>query len=826
MSSSQKCVILTKTRDFGFGGKEGGRLFASSSSQQLSLVSMSLSVPAFFPFPSYFFLLLQKKALEIGERYAIGVVVVEALFRTEQQQQNGVVRWSSSTLMGLQFQLQMSWQPSLLSHKRKTGPPLGLRNLGNSCYLNSVLQCLTYTPPLANFCLRNQHTSLCDSSDAERKRDCPFCILEKRIVRSLSLDLSLDAPQKIQSCLRIFSEHFRCGRQEDAHEFLRYVIDACHNTCLRLKKLRRTASSNGNGNVANGIGNGTTTTSTVVKEIFGGALQSQVKCLSCGTESNKVDEIMDISLDVFHSNSVKDALQRFFQPELLDGQNKYKCESCNKLVAARKQMSILQAPNVLVIQLKRFEGIFGGKIDKSISFEDVLVLSSFMCKASQDLRPEYKLFGTIVHSGFSPESGHYYAYIKDAMGRWYRCNDSFVSLSTLQEVLSEKVYILFFSRTNQRPAASTASNGVSSRDCNGRETSKSPKPSLPPKGAQMKPYEQSSWKDISAIPKVDKAPSSPRMKFNISGNSSSKRAPATNNGKIACKNQSLGSNGERAPGTDNGKVAHKNQSLGSNGERPRATDNGKIAYKDEAFRSDGERTPATDNGKIAHKNLSLGSNGERAPATDNGKIAYENQSIGLNGDVKDPVSLEKREKAKTSLINKDGLLRDKKSDIIGGNSSKASLLSRENGGTGSVKTELCEGIGTRDRLTAGEVPDHSELDNSGLHVHSGVSGPKRKSQDSCILFARDDQSRAEVEGLKEILKKEASSVLRSCGWSDKVHSFMRSKKRLCAQQVGTDPNSDEVKKLLIVDSKSAFLSQIPESLRADLVNRIRSFSQK
>ncbi|XP_021832110.1 ubiquitin carboxyl-terminal hydrolase 25 [Prunus avium] len=729
--------------------------------------------------------------------------------------------------MGLQFQLQMSWQPSLLSHKRKTGPPLGLTNLGNSCYLNSVLQCLTYTPPLANFCLRNQHTSLCDSSHAERKRDCPFCILEKRIVRSLSLDLSLDAPRKIQSCLRIFSEHFRCGRQEDAHEFLRYVIDACHNTCLRLKKLRRTASSNGNGNVANGIGNGTTTTtSTVVKEIFGGALQSQVKCLSCGTESNKVDEIMDISLDVFHSNSVKDALQRFFQPELLDGQNKYKCESCNKLVAARKQMSILQAPNVLVIQLKRFEGIFGGKIDKSISFEDVLVLSSFMCKASQDLRPDYKLFGTIVHSGFSPESGHYYAYIKDAMGRWYRCNDSFVSLSTLQEVLSEKVYILFFSRTNQRPAASTASNGVSSRDCNGHETSKSPKPALPPKGAQTKPYEQSSWKDISAISKVDKAPSSPRMKFNISGNSSTKRAPATNNGKFACKNQSLGSNGERAPGTDNGKVAHKNQSLGSNGERPRATDNGKIAYKDESFRSDGERTPPTDNGKIAHKNLSLESNGERAPATDNGKIAYENQSIGLNGEVKDPVSLEKREKAKTSLINKDGLHRDKKSDIIGGNSSKASLLSRENGGTGSVKTELCEGIGTRDRLTAGEVPDHSELDNSDLHGHSGVSGPKRKSQDSCILFARDDQSRAEVEGLKEILKKEASSVLRSCGWSDKVHSFMRSKKRLCAQQVGTDPNSDEVKKLLIVDSKSAFLSQIPESLRADLVNRIRSFSQK
>ncbi|KAF8413559.1 hypothetical protein HHK36_001550 [Tetracentron sinense] len=275
--------------------------------------------------------------------------------------------------------LQMNWQPNLLHQKRKNGPPLGLKNLGNTCYLNSVLQCLTYTPPLANFCLKNQHSSLCDSwSEADRKRDCPFCILEKRIARSLSVNLSLDSPSKIQNCLRIFAEHFRPNRQEDAHEFLRYVIDACHNTCLRLKKLQQQRCK-GAESYSNGGGCG----ETVVKEIFGGALQSQVKCLSCGNESNKTDEIMDISLDLFHSNSLKEAMQKFFQPEVLDGSNKYNCDKCKKLVAARKQMSVLQAPNILVIQLKRFEGIFGGKIDRAIAFEEILVLSSYMCKASQ-----------------------------------------------------------------------------------------------------------------------------------------------------------------------------------------------------------------------------------------------------------------------------------------------------------------------------------------------------------------------------------------------------------------------------------------------------------
>lgn len=360
------------------------------------------------------------------------------------------------------FQLQMTWQTSLLLKKRKNGPPLGFKNLGNTCYLNAVLQCLTYTPPLANFCLRLQHSENCDFlAQQDKKSDCPFCLLEKRIVRSLSIDSTLDTPGKIIGGLKVFAEHFRLGRQEDAHEFLRYVIDACHTTCLRLKKLqqqRRKYVSNGGGDGFNG--------STVVKEIFGGALQSQVKCLACGNESNKVDEIMDISVDVLNSSSLKEAFQKFFQPEILDGNNKYKCDSCKKLVAARKQMSIVQAPNILVIQLKRFEGIFGGKIDKAIAFEEVLVLSSFMCKTSQvqDPHPEYKLFATIVHSGFSPDSGHYYAYIKDAVGRWYCCNDSYVSVSSLQEVSSEKVYILFFSRIKQRPPTtktlSTSTNGT------------------------------------------------------------------------------------------------------------------------------------------------------------------------------------------------------------------------------------------------------------------------------------------------------------------------------------------------------------------------------
>jgi ubiquitin carboxyl-terminal hydrolase 36/42 len=157
-----------------------------------------------------------------------------------------------------------------------------------------------------------------------RDKECGFCLLERQIARLHSpatngIFSAADSPSKLLKSLSIFAEHFKWGRQEDAHEFLRYVIDTCHTACVRLLKARTSVGHNGNGR-------GHDKSETVMREIFGGALLSQVKCMACKGESNKSDEIMDLSLDLCQSNSLKDALASFFQPEILDGSNKYSCE--------------------------------------------------------------------------------------------------------------------------------------------------------------------------------------------------------------------------------------------------------------------------------------------------------------------------------------------------------------------------------------------------------------------------------------------------------------------------------------------------------------------
>ncbi|KAL8512315.1 hypothetical protein ACS0TY_018696 [Phlomoides rotata] len=743
--------------------------------------------------------------------------------------------------------LQMTWQPSLLKLlKRKHGsPPLGLRNLGNSCYLNSVLQCLTFTPPLANFCLRNLHSSVCDfGAGKEKKGECPFCILEKRIYRSLNSEAGSDAPLKINSCLRIYAEHFRAGRQEDAHEFLRYVIDACHNTCLRLKKLQQQQRvKNG---IANGGDNGGSG-ETVVKEIFGGALQSQVKCLSCGAESNKVDEIMDISLDILHSGSLREALQKFFQSEVLDGNNKYKCDNCKELVTARKQMSVLEAPNVLVIQLKRFEGIFGGKVDKPIAFDEILVLSSHMCKGSKDQHPEYNLFGTIVHSGFSPDSGHYYAYIKDAFGRWYCCNDSYVSVSTLEEVLSEKAYILFFSRTKQRPRTKfdVVGNGSKSHESNGNKTS-----IMQQTGCrdtkQVSNHLQEFNKSTNGMRSLFHKSSCPEKQVNmkISANHSETNGStnyfAPNGTKTLTSQRSdrVETPADTQVFSDNlSETCSSISSLGSNCSNSSNVHRSVDCLEPVDIKVSSNHHSQTSNSLkskidqgLPNQTRTFGDSGitSKSLAPGNIKIAvYKKEAREENGHTAASV-----EKDKLGILTNEGydmskMLAD--NQITKRGLSCLPLSNGENGLTAVNSSEMNspEVNGSRPMAVLQKSLDCHDLQNGDIRA-SNSSCVKRKIKDgsSCIFLARDDQSRAEVEAFKELIGKEASMYLRSCGWSDEVQSFMQARKKLCQETGNAASNDHEWKSLLITPAKKLFNPKVPELLKAKLVDRIKLFSQE
>ncbi|RUP49384.1 hypothetical protein BC936DRAFT_142635 [Jimgerdemannia flammicorona] len=312
---------------------------------------------------------------------------------------------------------------------RPVGP--GLVNLSNTCFLNSVMQCLAYTPPLANFLLSGEHGESCKSTD-----NCMLCELEKHVMRTFSGEKgSAFCPRNIIGRLKQIARHMRYGRQEDSHEFMRHLLDAVANSALagydskmdhRIKE------------------------TTVIHQIFGGYLQSQIKCMQCQRESNTFDPMLDVSLDVKNVSTVDQAFKGFTKPELLTKANRYRCEGkCQGLVDARKQLTIYHAPLVLTVHLKRFMfggGMGGGKINKHIEFRETLDLREYVShnqKSSVDL---YRLYAVLVHAGGSCNSGHYYCFVKSTNGAWYNMNDSSVTRVSMTTVLQQRAYMLFYAQ--------------------------------------------------------------------------------------------------------------------------------------------------------------------------------------------------------------------------------------------------------------------------------------------------------------------------------------------------------------------------------------------
>lgn len=64
---------------------------------------------------------------------------------------------------------------------------------------------------------------------------------------------------------------------------------------------------------------------------------------------------MTISLQVKNKHSIKESLEAFVEGEMLEGDNAYYCEKCEKKVNTLKRCCIKRMPNVLFMVLKRFE---------------------------------------------------------------------------------------------------------------------------------------------------------------------------------------------------------------------------------------------------------------------------------------------------------------------------------------------------------------------------------------------------------------------------------------------------------------------------------------
>jgi ubiquitin C-terminal hydrolase len=137
-----------------------------------------------------------------------------------------------------------------------------------------------------------------------------LCIFQRHVQKCFSPSKRPFAPNEIVSKLKVIAKQFRQGRQEDSHEFIRLFVDALVKPALHGLDHLDHASKD----------------TTLLHQIFGGHLVSQIHCLSCGTKSNTFEPFLDLSLEIRDCSTLEKALSQFTKSETLNKKNQYKCD--------------------------------------------------------------------------------------------------------------------------------------------------------------------------------------------------------------------------------------------------------------------------------------------------------------------------------------------------------------------------------------------------------------------------------------------------------------------------------------------------------------------
>ncbi|CAD5111993.1 DgyrCDS1246 [Dimorphilus gyrociliatus] len=328
----------------------------------------------------------------------------------------------------------------------------GLRNLGNTCFMNSIIQCLSNTKLLREYCFYgNYENDINKKSSMKGNLIRAFSDLLKQLWSDSSASIS---PRDFKEQIGKFSSRFDGYSQHDSQEFLLYLLEGLHNDLnLSREKEKRYIDSSDNVDSTPAAEKAEkmwklykNCEKSKIVDIFVGQLQSSLKCDKCSYTSNTFEPLWMLHLPLTgQSSKLETCLSQFTKEEVLDRDEKPMCAKCKCRQKSHKKFSIRRFPKVLIIQLKRFQhgSYLTSKLNSSINYPTKGL--NMQGHASDGVSaPIYDLYAVSNHSG-SPQYGHYTAdALNSETGTWHHFNDSIVSTIYDSSVVTENGYVLFY----------------------------------------------------------------------------------------------------------------------------------------------------------------------------------------------------------------------------------------------------------------------------------------------------------------------------------------------------------------------------------------------
>lgn len=300
--------------------------------------------------------------------------------------------------------------------------PSGLINVGNSCYLSSVLQLLASADDLLT-----EHFEYAGNVGRE--------------LASVLKEINFSGKRVVNPgrFIRSFAVGGLSPEQQDAHEFLLVLLNL--KQVELINKSKRVAGFNDfeKDRVPDDFKLFRT------RNVFTGIILNKIICLPCASK-RKLRHISSLRVEPFscltltlddEDGTVNETLYRqFCAPERIGDYINYNLGGNRCGVGAVNQRTPLILPRLLFLHLS------------------LLTSSQSLLKSSDQLITQlelsgpgyrFKLLAVIVHYGSTGNSGHFACYRRDLKGkRWLECNDSRVKVVNEEIVLNQRPYILLY----------------------------------------------------------------------------------------------------------------------------------------------------------------------------------------------------------------------------------------------------------------------------------------------------------------------------------------------------------------------------------------------